>query len=456
MLVIAHQLKLSPAIKWITIIIVLLTSQFLLHLHYSKVSNTLSIGIKKKDLAQDPSLLFSAVSQCQVTVPEDIKSWMGNELVTAVQPPVEANCQLLKDGNHTEQERVLNELKNWTNSETVDEFYTKVQETECFYVKNLLSSENFYISDTERNFSLAYVILFHNSPQQIMRLLRVIYRPHNVYCLHPDGKANKTLIQAFRKMASCFDNIFIPTELVNVTYLHISTVDAQLKCYHHLFNDYQHFQWKYVSNLCGKELPIVSNRAMVEKLKELNGDSLVNSEILPRMHFKDRFKTHFRPRINGSMKKLGPRKDKVPFGIKLYLSTSYISASWQFAKFVLTSPRVKALHRYLSTALMPDEEFFATAYMLPEAPTAHRTVAKLFLVNAFYTPTYINKCLGKRVHFSCILNVLYIPKILGKDIVFFYNKYLVEYDHVVMDCMEKRIVEQNKLEYTRDCKSNTL
>ena len=58
-------------------------------------------------------------------MPKSIKSWAGNDgLVTAVQPPVEANGQLLKTGNSTEQERVQSELKTWTNKETIDEFYT--------------------------------------------------------------------------------------------------------------------------------------------------------------------------------------------------------------------------------------------------------------------------------------------------------------------------------------------
>ena len=70
--------------------------------------------------------------------------------------------------------------------------------------------------------------------------------------------------------------------------------------------------------------------------------------------------------------KIGPRKEKIPFRMQIYKSLSYLSVSHQFATFLLTSPKVKALHRYLSTALMPDEEFYATAYMLPEAPTAHR------------------------------------------------------------------------------------
>ena len=106
---------------------------------------------------------------------------------------------------------------------------------------------------------------------------------------------------------------------------------------------------------------------------------------------------------------------------------------------------------------MPDEEFFATAYMLPEAPRAHRPGFKLILAKAFFSLHHPKKeCAGKSVHTSCILNVRDIPllheyNLSGKRTVFFYNKYFMEYDHVVMDCMEQRIVEQNKLEYRRDC-----
>ena len=419
-------------------VLIVSSSVFLLWYMYGKPSSILPMS----SIVYMPSVLH--------IVPGEIKSWMGNELVTTVQPPVEANCQLLKDGNHTEQERVTNELKNWSNSETDSEFYTKVQK--CSYVRNLLSSNNFYISDTERNFPLAYIMQFHGSPQQIMRLLRVIYRPHNVYCLHPDGKANKKMIQAFRKLASCFHNIFIPDELVNVTYMHISMVDAQIKCLHHLVNDYQHFYWKYASNLCGKELPFNSNRVMVEKLKEMNGDSVVNVEKMPATNYRERFTSHFRVK-NGKMEKIGSRKDKIPFGMQMYKSLNYISASRQFAIFLLTNPKLKALHRYLSTSLIPDEEFYATAYMLPEAPTAHRIGFKLSLVKTVFPPAYSSKgCSGKKVHFSCILNVRDIPFLYmsGNSTVIFHNKYLMEYDHVVMDCIEKRIVEQNKLEYERD------
>ena len=427
-----------------------LTSLFLIlwYIYYSRTSSKITSLVT----LVEPLELFSDQFASCWTAPEEIKSWIGNELVTAVQPPVEADCELLKEGNFTEQERVLNGQKNWTNNETVDEFYTNIQN--CSYVKNLLSGNNFYISATELNFSLAYAMLFHGSPQQIFRLLRVIYRPHNVYCLHPDGKANETLIESFRQMASCFDNIFVPDELVNVTYMHFSMVDAQLKCLHDLVYHYQHFQWKYANILCGKELPFNSNRVLVEKLKELNGDSVVNVDRISYYHHEHRFKYYYGVK-DGKLEKMGERKEKLPFGLPLYISVNYISASRQFAIFLLTSPRVKALHHYMSTALMADELFFATAYMMPEAPTTGEQYHSVFLVKTFFL--VLKKCGGKQVHSSCILNVRDIPLLHNYNskrkntTVMFYNKYFMEYDHVVMDCMEKRIVEQNKLEYERDC-----
>lgn len=33
----------------------------------------------------------------------------------------------------------------------------------------------------------------------------------------------------------------------------------------------------------------------------------------------------------------------------------------------------------------------------------------------------------------------------------FHNKYFMERDHTVMDCIEEELISRNKLEYERDC-----
>ena len=37
----------------------------------------------------------------------------------------------------------------------------------------------------ERSFPVAYTFVVYNSPQQILRLLRYLYRPTNFYCIYP-------------------------------------------------------------------------------------------------------------------------------------------------------------------------------------------------------------------------------------------------------------------------------
>ena len=65
-------------------------------------------------------------------------------------------------------------------------------------------------------------------------------------------------------------------------------------------------------------------------------------------------------------------------------------------------------------------------------------------------------CKGNIVHHICILNSVDLPTVYSKGVnahrpTFFFNKYFMERDHVIMDCMEERIVKQNRLEYENDC-----
>ena len=56
------------------------------------------------------------------------------------------------------------------------------------------------------------------------------------------------------------------------------------------------------------------------------------------------------------------------------------------------------------------------------------------------------------VHQVCILTSAHLPQIkqVMKFNIWFFNKYFMEDDHVVMDCVEEVLVRTNKQEYTRD------
>jgi len=65
-------------------------------------------------------------------------------------------------------------------------------------------------------FTLGNCIIIHNKFGQFERLLRSIYQPQNVYCIHVDGKY-PDLIESVKVLTKCFPNVFI-TKSVNVTY----------------------------------------------------------------------------------------------------------------------------------------------------------------------------------------------------------------------------------------------
>ena len=53
-------------------------------------------------------------------------------------------------------------------------------------------NESFHIVDSSinRQFPLAFNILLYENVEQFERLLRIIYRPQNFYCIHIDSDAS--------------------------------------------------------------------------------------------------------------------------------------------------------------------------------------------------------------------------------------------------------------------------
>ncbi len=110
-------------------------------------------------------------------------------------------------------------------------------------------SNNLYVSKTERDFPIAFTFVVYNSPQQVLRLLRLLYRPHNSYCIHTDIKSpHKTF---FHSIAKCFDNVIIPSVEVDVIWGYYTILEAQMNCMRNLLTlrYTQKHPWMYVINM---------------------------------------------------------------------------------------------------------------------------------------------------------------------------------------------------------------
>ena len=203
--------------------------------------------------------------------PKGFKAWNQNQ-ITLVYPTVRKNCFRLIAGDKEEREKVNKTIEGWESDSNLIEITSN-----CSLLRDMFNN-TVYISKLEVSFPIAFLFVVYESPEQFLRLLKVLYRPHNVYCIHPDIKSK--YYQFFTSIAECFPNIIISKHLFNVTREGNSTVMmAQRSCYTDLIYYSQQQEetekWRYVINLCGKELPLTSVREMVKKLISMKGTSCV-------------------------------------------------------------------------------------------------------------------------------------------------------------------------------------
>ena len=106
------------------------------------------------------------------------------------------------------------------------------------------------------------------------------YRPHNLYCIHPDAK-QPTIVRSFQAISKCLDNIFVASKLEKVYYAHHTISDAQLNYMQDLIG-FSPLRWRYTINFCSRELPLKANREIVQCLMKLNGYSAIESFDVPK------------------------------------------------------------------------------------------------------------------------------------------------------------------------------
>ena len=365
-----------------------------------------------------------------------MRHWNQSQL-TFVYPSVEKDCSKLIAGDQGERERVKKATKGWNRGVS----YRHLMEvtSNCSLLRDLFKN-TLYISKLELSFPIAFIFVVYESPEQFLRLLKVLYRPHNVYCIHPDIKSK--YYQFFTNIAKCFPNIIIPTHTINVEWGTTgSPLKAQRSCHTDLHSYRQQQKeglekWHYVINLCGKELPLTSGREMVKKLISMSG----TSSVLVTPHSDT-------SRLRGK---------SLPYNLTYYKSMAYVALSESFVHFMLTNKTAIALY---DPRDIPEEHYYATLFMAPGTPGGYNSERKYFRVfHCFWRTTNENQalpCFGKTVHHICIVNFLDLPRIMKEtkngSNALFHNKYFMELDHVVMDCMEERIVDMNKREYEMEC-----
>ncbi|XP_059921711.1 beta-1,3-galactosyl-O-glycosyl-glycoprotein beta-1,6-N-acetylglucosaminyltransferase 4 isoform X1 [Gadus macrocephalus] len=310
------------------------------------------------------------------------------------------------------------------------------------------------VFDEELKFPLAYSLVVHKNAPMVERILRAIYAPHNIYCIHYDKKSTPAFIKAMKNMANCLPNLFIASKIESVEYAHITRLNADLNCISDMLKS--DVKWEYVINLCGQDFPLKTNYELVMELKALNGSNMLESSRpseLKKQRFVFQYELQNMPYEYHKLPVKTTRlKDAAPHSIQVFIGSAYFVLSRDFVTFVTTSPVAKDFLAWSADTYSPDEHFWATLVRVPEVPghilrthiditdlqSKTRLVKWNYLEGSLYPP-----CTGTHMRSVCIYGAAELRWLLNYG-HWFANKFDLKVDPIIINCLEEKLDEKRK------------
>ncbi|KAH9509278.1 Beta-1,3-galactosyl-O-glycosyl-glycoprotein beta-1,6-N-acetylglucosaminyltransferase [Bulinus truncatus] len=296
------------------------------------------------------------------------------------------------------------------------------------------------LTSEEGAFPIAFSMLVYKDVEMVERLLKSIYRPQNYYCIHVDKKSDEQFMKAVSTIASCFDNIFLAPERVDVRWGKFSVLEPELICMKHLW---KYKKWRYFMNLTGQEFPLKTNRELVQILTAYNGANDVSATV--KRANKDRWKT------------------SPPHNMTAVKGSVHIAVNRDFVDYILHNQTAKDLLDWVKTTRVPDETFFATLNHNPQLGIrgSYRGIPETDPVTSMMKPFFTRfknwadlPCAGRFVRSICILTTGDLP-ILGKAKHLFANKFYLREDPIVIGCLEEMIFNNTRDEFKGDEQFNS-
>lgn len=311
------------------------------------------------------------------------------------------------------------------------------------------------VSEEEKDFPLAYSLVVHKSGWMVERLIRALYSPINIYCIHYDTKSPPEFISAMEGLSRCLPNVFIASKRESVTYASVTRLKADLNCLSDLLRS--EVKWKYAINLCGQDFPLKSNIELVSELKRLNGTNMLETS-KPSTYKSKRFTFHYELRnVSYEYGKLPVKteqlKDPPPHDVQMFSGNAYFVLSRAFIIYVNTSKVVRDFLAWSEDTYSPDEHFWATLVRMPGVPgevprsqpsvtdlmSKTRLVKWVYLEGSLYPP-----CTGTHIRSVCIYGAAEMNWLLNYG-HWFANKFDPKVDPIIIQCLEEKLQERQKM-----------
>uniref|UniRef100_A0A8C9JC23 Glucosaminyl (N-acetyl) transferase family member 7 n=1 Tax=Panthera tigris altaica TaxID=74533 RepID=A0A8C9JC23_PANTA len=297
------------------------------------------------------------------------------------------------------------------------------------------------LSAEEGNFSLAYIVTTHKDLAMFVQLLRSIYVPQNLYCIHVDKKAPKKYKSAVQTLVSCFENIFISSKGGRVAHTGFTRLQADLTCMRDLVRS--KFQWNYVLNLCGHDFPIKTNKEIIRYIRSKWTDKNITPGVIQPPNVTSetsRSRLEFTPEgsIYGSPNRRF--KDEPPHNLTIYFGSAYYVLTRKFVEFVLTDIRAKDLLQWSRDVQSPEQHYWVTLNRLKDAPGATPDAGWEGDIRAIKwrneEGSVHDGCKGRYVHESCVYGPGDLPWIIRSPSLF--ASKVDSTDPLVVTCLERR------------------
>ena len=178
--------------------------------------------------------------------------------------------------------------------------------------------------------------------------------PNNVYCIHIDKKSSEVFRKAIQAIIRCLPNVFIAANSVDVTWGHISVVQAQFSCMEELLKS--QVKWKYYISLVGQDFPLYDNKQIVKALQGLNNtNNIASFPMMDKSEPSLRTKFVYIFKQNHKMYRTNKPKGPPPHNITIYKGSTHIIAIREFVEFGLHGQIGKDFYEFLKDSKIPDE-----------------------------------------------------------------------------------------------------
>ncbi|XP_077979456.1 beta-1,3-galactosyl-O-glycosyl-glycoprotein beta-1,6-N-acetylglucosaminyltransferase-like [Glandiceps talaboti] len=365
---------------------------------------------------------------------EDLLNTHGNIHLTRNRRSV--TCSKIISGEDKIDEALVTERNNFLISHILqDKAFQKIANN-CTKFKQDRGYFHKPVTIEEKEFPLAFGIYMYKSVFQVEQLLRTIYRPQNIYCIHVDRKAPAVIHRAVQTITKCFDNVFIASRLAKVTWCSIEVVRAELYCLSDLLK--RSSKWKYYLNLSGQEFPLKTNLEIVQILKEFQGNNDIMSASFSHVSPE---RQHFRYFVSRGIieNTTIPKTEPKPFEGPIFKGELHVALIRQYVEFILHSKTGQAWFTWLNDTLCPDEYFYQTLSRLPDVPGGPGLWNKSDQVHGIVrAKIWHGPCSGRIVRHICVYGWKDLPKLVNKPQLFA-NKFHADFDSVTLECLEELI-----------------